>query len=167
MESDLNIIEAFDKKFAYSKARDFEVIIDLETDYINYSKLCYLITEVDDKFKALVRFNCHKFNNIIYAKDTDKLLKVLDPDDRRKVEEMSRGRILPLENIKKILEIINSYKFTMDKYVELGIFYTISGGKDVNIRGTYGPRYLIDFIIQMIKPMYIRLREVKSIRLYF
>ena len=134
--SNIQTIKAFGTEFRYSKARDFEVIIDAN-GYINYSKLLERISGNRKKLLQLCESNSGVFDNV-YEYEKEKIDAWL---------KTTKSLMSGFPDIKEIDEILSLPKtMTVAQLVEANVFVEYKG-KPNNIAGTYGPRYLIDVLI--------------------
>ena len=116
--------------FATTKVRDFDVVILKENGWINYTKLCKDLTGKSDKFKGLIRKN---------------------PDLHQLILSYNERLMKGPQSLHEI---------TIDNLIKLNIFIkygSILQVKNPNYVGTYGPRYILDFIIMTCNISYYKL----------
>lgn len=143
-----NSIQAFGTSFHYAKARDFEVIVDAE-GRINYTKLLAQITGDRQKLKHLCEDNSSVLD-VIRSYNEDKLLAW-----KEKTKDIPSGGNPPDGNTHE-----NSLRtMSVSQLTNAGIFHNVLGGasKFSFLRGTYGPRYLLDIFIILTRPSYYKL----------
>ena len=114
--------------FTLAKARDFDVVILKENGWINYTKLCRDLTGNEDKFRSLINKNTS--------------LQILIKSYENLRPENSPVLDFTINNLTKlnILKQFNNYR-------QVG---------EINV-GTYGPRYMLDFIIMTCNINYYKL----------
>ena len=151
MEPNTEAIQAFGTQFRYSKARDFEVIID-SNDYINYSKLLESITGNRKKLLQLCEWNGEIFT-LIYDYEKEKIDAYLHKQEKSEV-----SRNLDTSENDEILSLPKT--MTVTQLVEANIFVVYNGANSKANRicsGTYGPRYLLDILIILSDVSYYKL----------
>ena len=147
-EESIQTITAFGVEFRYSKARDFEVIID-SNGYINYSKLLEQITGNRKKLLQLCEWNTSVFK-LIYDYEKEKIDAYL-----HKQEKSSVSRFLDTEENDENLSLPKT--MTVTQLVEANVFIIYNGGTHRELWGTYGPRYLLDILIILSDVSYYKL----------
>ena len=141
-------IKAFGTSFHMAKARDFEVIVDAE-GRINYTKLLAQITGDRQKLKHLCEDNSSVLD-VIRSYNEDKLLAW-----NEKTKNIPSGGFPPDGNTHE-----NPPRtMSVSQLTNAGIFHDVLGGasKFSFLRGTYGPRYLLDIFIILTRPSYYKL----------
>ena len=145
-----NSIQAFGSVFTTVKARDREVIVD-ENGYINYTRLMESITGNRDSFRGICRMNKSLYAHVLHH-------------DRAKLEAWAENELAKSEETSKmknsssrifirdaqIDEFLSSIKtIEVDALENANILIVRRGGSISNaiLRGTYGPRYLLDFLL--------------------
>ena len=143
-----NLIQAFGTTFKFAKARDFEVIVDAE-GRINYTKLLAQITGDRQKLKHLCEDNSSVLD-VIRSYDEDKLLAWIE-----KTKDIPSGGFPPDGNTHEN----QPRTMSVSQLTNAGIFHDVLGGasKFSFLRGTYGPRYLLDIFIILTRPRYYKL----------
>lgn len=145
--TNVQAVKAFGTEFRYSKARDFEVIIDAN-GYINYSKLLESISGKSSKFKKLCERNS-SILTLVYDYEKGKIDAYLRKSKKSSVvpfaatEENDENTSLP-----KIL--------TISQLVEASVLIVYNGGSHRELWGAYGPRYLLDVLIMTTDIRYYR-----------
>ena len=157
-------IHAFDSVFMTVKARDREVIID-ENGLINYTKLMESITGVKQAFKGICRMNKSLYAHVLHhdrakleawAENELRLDSVADgccehsqasAPERSELKKMKKYKVglnIPTKEIDKFLSSIKTIE--IDCLIDAGILVSRIG-KPNKLAGTYGPRYLLDFLL--------------------
>ena len=113
--------------FATAKVRDFDVVILKENGWINYTKLCKDLTGKSEKFRHLI-------------------------NDNEQLQVLIRNYEYNLSTAE-----FRGTQFTVIKLTELDILKTFNKNVDNNYKGTYGPRYMLDFIIMTCNISYYKL----------
>ena len=143
----IQTIQAFGTQFRYSKARDFEVIID-SNDYINYSKLLEQISGQTEKLRLLCKNNS-SILTLIYDYEKEKIDEWMKKTMKSSVRLFSRT-----EENDEILSLPQT--MTISQLVEANVFIVYTGGTHRELWGTYGPRYLLDILIMFTDVRYYR-----------
>lgn len=114
--------------FTTAKVRDFDVVILKENGWINYTKLCKDLTGKSEKFRNLL-------------KDSEQLHELIKSYENLSTVEF-HGRNITITNL-----------------VEMNILSTFKNPKEYDSMyiGTYGPRYMLDFIIMTCNISYYKL----------
>ena len=126
----METIEVRGVEYKLVKARDFEVIVRSDNDFINYTKLCQQINDNRRPFSQLKK------------SETFQRLCI-------QMEEPS-GRIRPDGNEPSLYEQIKNR-------IEIEITGGDRGSDMERIRGTYMPRYLLDYVIMTCDIGYYKL----------
>ena len=164
-----NSIHAFGSVFMTVKARDREVIID-ENGLINYTKLMESITGVKQAFRSICRNNKSLYTHVLHH-DKAKLeawaeqelrlsskleltrldgccehsqTSVSELSELKKTKKTKVGLFSPTSEINDFLSSIKNIE--IDCLVDAGILVSRIG-KPNKLAGTYGPRYLLDFLL--------------------
>lgn len=144
-----NLIQAFGTTFKFSKARDFEIIVDAE-GRINYTKLLTQITGDRNKLKHICEHNS-SILEVIRSYDEDRILAW---SEKFVSNSMAAFTAIAPEGNNSLPETL-----TISQLKQACIFTEHRGGsKEVQfLTGTYGPRYLLDILIILTRPSYYRL----------
>lgn len=143
--------------------RDIDLVMDVKNNLINYSRLCYELTDDEDSFENLMSFN-PEITRIIYSYEFEKFhkhdvfgIEAIEEEIARKLESRSSDK-------KKISPGKMFIKMLSSGACNYGIFKTrkpwwTADGTDMarKVAGVYGPRYLLHPIISIINPNYCRL----------
>ena len=119
------------ENFTYAKARDFEILIHKESGFINYTKLCKDLTGNNESFRILLRSN-PGFQALILSF----------------IQENNPGPTSPGS------ETIN---FNISYLTTQNILINFNKDVKLNEMGTYGPKWMLDYIILHFKPEYYKL----------
>lgn len=139
-------IQAFGTSFRYAKARDFEIIVDVE-GRINYTKLLTQITGDRNKLRDICKDNS-SILDVIRSYDEDKLLAWKEKYGL----DLMEGN--PSTTQEENISLPST--MTISQLQQAGIFINHIG-KPNNIAGSYGPRYLLDIFIILTRPRYYKL----------
>ena len=119
--------------FTLAKARDFDVVILKENGWINYTKLCKDLTGKSEKFRRLII-------------DSEQLHELIKSYESKLMTEEFLGHEINVTNL-----------------VNCGIlksFGSIQQVKNKDYVGTYGPRYMLDFIIMTCNISYYKFSKL-------
>ena len=140
-----NSIQAFGSVFMTVKARDREVIVD-ENGYINYSKLMESITGNRDSFRGICRKNQSLCAHVLHH-DKAKL----EAWAEQELKKTKKSKARSFDRTSEIDDFLSSIKtIEIEALIEANILIAYSGSGNKDIRrcsGTYGPRYLLDFLL--------------------
>ena len=141
------VIKAFGESFAISKARDCEIVVRLRDKAVCYSKLCDMIGKYPfrkliekDHFREFVLNNYKHYNpevSVIGAYGPISKSKEKQHDQLRNSTDYSIGPDAPIEESKKI-----EYDAIAKQ-----LFENYRGGTTPEVTGTYGPFWMIDYVI--------------------
>ena len=119
------------ENFTYAKARDFEILVHKESGFINYTKLCKDLTDDRKAFRNLFKYN-PGFQALILSF----------------IQENNPGAVTPRS------ETIN---FNVSYLVSQNVLINFNKDVKLNEMGTYGPKWMLDYIILHFKPEYYKL----------
>ena len=151
MEPNTEAIQAFGSVFTTVKARDREVIVD-ENGYINYTRLMESITGNRDSFRGICRMNASLYAHVLHH-DRAKLEAWAENELAKTEEETSKMKNSSSRinnRVAQIDEFLSSIKtIEVEALENANILIVRRGGSISNarLRGTYGPRYLLDFLL--------------------
>ena len=143
-DMDMNVIQLQNHTFKFAKARGKEIIV-MEDARVNLTKFCEVFG--DKAFRDLRKTK--EFKSIVIVIENSKL------DRNEKSSNFTSERILS--------DVNEAQKWSLSSYAQLEkiIFYEAPHGDKRSpagkVLGTYGPRYLIDWLIMIENPIYYSL----------
>ena len=145
-------IHAFGTIFMTVKARDREVIVD-ENGLINYTRLMETITGSRDSFRSVCRNNSGLYAHVLYH-DREKL----EAWAKKELTKTKKSEVRLNSRTSEINEFLSSIKtIEIDTLVKAHILVVYNGANSKANRacsGTYGPRYLLDFLLFNVDSIY-------------
>ena len=144
-------IQAFGTVFRTVKARDREVIIDAD-GLINYTTMMRDITGNRYSFRDICRDNRSLYAHVLHH--DRKKLEAWASKELARTKKSSTGGNPPVEEINEFLSEIRTIE--IEGLVNAGILVVRKGGptSTSSYRGTYGPRYLLDFLLFNVDVVY-------------